>query len=93
MVDAATYLADLTGLGCEVEAWETTYLHVLTGPDPVFTWIAATGARPVLEALSGDVRDTFEREYKALLREAYPEQRFGTVLPFRRVFAVARKEG
>ena len=48
--DAATYLAELSGLGCHVDAWETTYLHVLTGPDPVFRWIAGTGARPVLQA-------------------------------------------
>ena len=32
--DAATYLADLTGLGCTVNAWETTYLHVLDRPGP-----------------------------------------------------------
>ena len=90
--DAATYLADLAGLGCVVDAWETTYLHVLTGPDPVFRWIAGTGARPVLQALGDLRRAAFEAEYKRRLRAAYPEQPFGTVLPFRRVFVVARKE-
>ena len=38
-------------LGLAVDAWETTYLHVLDGPDPVFRWISGTGARPVLQAL------------------------------------------
>ena len=33
--DAATYLDDLARIGRTVEA-ETTYLHVLTGPHPVF---------------------------------------------------------
>ncbi len=89
--DAATYLADLSGLGCRVDAWETTYLHVLTGPDPVFRWISGTGARPVLEALSDEQRPIFESEYAALLRAAYPRQPFGVVLPFRRVFVVAHK--
>ena len=89
--DAATYLGTLAGLGLEVDAWETTYLHVLDGPDPVFRWISGTGARPVLQALSDDQRPVFEAEYKALLREAYPEQPHGTVLPFRRTFAVAHK--
>jgi trans-aconitate 2-methyltransferase len=89
--DAATYLADLSQLGCRVDAWETTYLHVLPGPDPVFRWISGTGARPVLQALPDDRRDEFVREYKALLRAAYPDHDFGTVLPFRRVFVVARK--
>lgn len=90
--DASTYLSDLGGLGCRVDAWETTYLHVLTGPDPVFQWISGTGARPILQALSGEQRDDFVSEYSALLREAYPEQHVGTVLPFRRVFVVAQKE-
>lgn len=89
--DAATYLADLASLGCEVDAWETTYLHVLTGADPVFTWISGTGARPILQALSDEQREEFVPAYKAMLREAYPEQPHGTVLPFRRVFVVARR--
>ena len=88
---AATYLADLTGLGCVVNAWETTYLHVLDGPDPVFRWISGTGARPVLQALPDDRREEFVREYKSRLAAAYPEQPYGTLLPFRRVFVVARR--
>jgi trans-aconitate 2-methyltransferase len=87
---AETYLADLSGLGCKVQAWETTYLHVLDGPDPVFRWIAATGARPVLGALPGELRGSFEAAYKRSLIEAYPPRTYGTVLPFRRIFAVAQ---
>jgi trans-aconitate 2-methyltransferase len=89
--EPADYLADLTAAGCVVDAWETTYLHVLTGEDPVFTWVAATGARPVLAALPDDLREDFETAYKARLRDAYPEQPYGTVLPFRRIFVVAHK--
>lgn len=85
------YLADLTALGCSVEAWETTYLHVLTGPDPVFRWISGTGARPVLQALPDGLRDEFVTEYKQALTAAYPSQPFGTVLPFRRIFVVAHR--
>ena len=91
--DASTYLADLSALGCQVDAWVTTYLHVLTGDDPVLRWVSGTGARPVLRALSDEQRHVFEREYAALLRYAYPPQPYGTVLPFRRVFVVARKAG
>jgi trans-aconitate 2-methyltransferase len=91
--DPATYLADLSALGCRVDAWETTYLHVLTGPDPVFRWVSSTGARPVLQALPEKLRREFESEYKALLLEAYPMREFGTVLPFRRVFVVAQRAG
>lgn len=89
--DADTYLADLATLRCEVDAWETTYLHVLTGPDPVFRWISGTGARPVLQALSDAQREEFVAEYKPKLKQTYPAQGFGTVLPFRRIFVVAQK--
>jgi trans-aconitate 2-methyltransferase len=84
------YLEALLGLGCSVDAWETTYLHVLEGEDPVFTWISGTGARPVLQALPAGLRTEFEAEYKHLLRVAYPPGPQGTVLPFRRVFVVAQ---
>ena len=86
----AGYLEVLAGLGCTVDAWETTYLHVLTGPDPVFTWVSGTGARPTLQALPDDLRPAFEGEFKRRLRAAYPERDGRVVLPFRRIFVVAR---
>ncbi|MEU6993243.1 trans-aconitate 2-methyltransferase [Streptomyces sp. NPDC046465] len=87
------YLARLAELGCEVDAWETTYQHLLPGEDPVLDWVKGTGLRPVLTALADDPEATeaFLAEYRALLREAYPGTAHGTVFPFRRVFAVARK--
>ncbi|HET7349354.1 MAG TPA: methyltransferase domain-containing protein [Marmoricola sp.] len=91
--DAATYLDVLRDLGCEVDAWETTYLHVLTGEDPVFTWVSGTGARPTLEALPADLRRVFEADFKRRLRAAYPEHDGAVVLPFRRAFVVARRPG
>ena len=84
-----TYLEALAGLGCTVDAWETTYLHVLQGEDPVFTWVSATGARPTLEALPDGLQERFAEEFKARLRAAYPPRPYGTVLAFRRVFVVA----
>lgn len=87
-----TYLSDLSALGCVADVWETTYLHVLNGADPVFDWISGTGARPYLQALPTAQRETFVAEYKQLLREAYPPRSFGTVLPFRRIFVVAHKQ-
>jgi trans-aconitate 2-methyltransferase len=93
--DAATYLAALARLGCEVDAWETTYLHVLRGEDPVFTWVSGTGARPTLQALRAVdpvLGQRFEDEFRRRLRTAYPDTGHGVVLPFRRVFVVAHKE-
>jgi trans-aconitate 2-methyltransferase len=90
--DPAVYYDALTAAGCSVDVWETTYTHVLRGPDPVFTWVSGTGARPTLQALPDDLRPAFETEFKRRLAAAYPVRADGTVLlPFRRVFAVARR--
>ncbi|MBA3780799.1 MAG: trans-aconitate 2-methyltransferase [Nocardioides sp.] len=88
--DPETYVAALTALGCTVDAWETTYLHLLTGEDPVFTWVSGTSARPVLALLPDGLREEFVAEFKQRLRAAYPEHPYGVALPFRRVFAVAQ---
>jgi trans-aconitate 2-methyltransferase len=93
VAEPQTYLEVLAGLGCTVDAWETTYLHVLEGPDPVFTWVSGTGARPTLQALPDDLRGQFEEEFRSRLRAAYPEEQGAVVMPFRRVFVVARVSG
>lgn len=87
------YLTRLTDLGCETEAWETTYIQLLHGEDPVLDWVKGTALRPVLTALAGDesAREEFLAQYRDLLRKAYPPGPHGTVFPFRRIFAVARK--
>ena len=88
--DPVVYLEALQRLGCAVDAWETTYLHVLEGEDPVFTWVSGTGARPTLQALPDDLRPGFEEEFKRRLRAAYPARDGRVVLPFRRIFVVAQ---
>jgi trans-aconitate 2-methyltransferase len=90
VLDPTQYFDLLAARGCTVDAWETTYLHLLHGPDPVLEWVKGTALRPVLTALSGEERDAFVAEYTARLREAYPARAFGTVFPFRRLFVVAQ---
>ncbi|WP_121747484.1 trans-aconitate 2-methyltransferase [Streptomyces sp. E2N166] len=89
------YLAHLTAAGCTADVWETTYVHLLPGEDAVLDWMKGTGLRPVLTALDDDPEacDAFVEEYRNVLRAAYPAGAHGTPFPFRRVFAVARKEG
>jgi trans-aconitate 2-methyltransferase len=84
------YLALLAGTGCEVDAWETTYLHVLHGEDAVVDWYQGSGLRPVLAALPPAPAQEFLAEYRERIGAAYPPAPYGTVLPFRRVFVVAR---
>ncbi len=94
--EPATYLRYLARLGCDVDAWETTYLHVLdpSGEDenPVLGWVTATALRPVLDILTDpEERASFVTPYAEQLAEAYPRSSVGVLFPFRRVFAVARK--
>jgi len=86
------YLELFTKWGMRVDAWETTYMHVLTGENAVLEWVKGTALRPVLAALSIPERNEFCSEYSALLREAYPARDFGTVFPFRRIFVIAHRE-
>ena len=80
--------------GWVVDAWETTYTHLLRGPDPVLEWVRGTGLRPVLAALPADRVEAFEAEYSMLLRQAYPARGDGlTPFDFRRVFCVAHRPG
>ena len=87
----AEYAALLLDAGLHADVWETTYLHVLAGRDPVLEWMRGTGLRPVLAALSPEEASRFEAAYAQLLREAYPATHGGTVFPFRRVFCVGHK--
>lgn len=85
-----TYWRILADAGCRVDAWETSYLHVLAGENPVLDWVRGTGLRPVLAAL-GPEGAAFEEQYAARLREAYPATQHGTVFAFLRRFVVAWK--
>ena len=92
VLDPVGYLDVLTGAGLACDAWETSYLHVLSGADPVLGWVRSTALRPVLGLLPEDDAVRFTAEYAAALRDAYPRRPDGsTVLPFRRVFAVANR--
>jgi Trans-aconitate methyltransferase len=96
--EPAAYIELLAGLGCEVDAWETTYQHILDPAgdqrEPVLEWTKGTALLPVFDVLKGEgERADFVAAYgKALLR-AYPRKPFGTVFAFRRIFAVAHKNG
>ncbi|WP_211301502.1 trans-aconitate 2-methyltransferase [Murinocardiopsis flavida] len=89
--DPAGYARLLVDADCTADVWETTYVHLLNGENPVLQWVRATGLRPVLDALDADAAADFEAEYAALLRDAYPAGPHGTLFPFRRVFCVGRK--
>lgn len=77
----------------EVDVWSTTYLHALTGPDPVLEWMKGTALRPYLEALEPTPwRDAYLQALGRRLAEVFPARPDGTtLLPFPRLFLVARR--
>ncbi|MFL6145515.1 MAG: trans-aconitate 2-methyltransferase [Labedaea sp.] len=91
VLDPAGYAAALSDAGCTVDAWETTYLQELTGPDAVLEWITGTALRPIRSTLTDAQWAEFRTDLAPRLRAAYPRRPDGTTwFPFRRVFAVAR---
>ncbi|MFD0784431.1 trans-aconitate 2-methyltransferase, partial [Micromonospora azadirachtae] len=91
--DPADYAALLTGAGCRVDAWETTYVHLLPAEvdaaHPVLSWMEGTALRPVRAALSPGRWEDFSAELEVRLAEAYPSRLGQVYFPFRRVFVVA----
>lgn len=85
------YLDELAGRGLDVTAWQTTYLHLLDGEDPVLAWVLGTTLRPILERLPESHHLAFLAQYGALLRDAYPPRDGRTTFPFTRTFVVAVK--
>lgn len=80
----------LASLSARLEVWETEYLHVLEGADPVLEWVSGTALRPLMAALEGPARSAFGAAVRERLAIAYPPEPDGTTLfPFRRLFIVA----
>ncbi|MDM4718401.1 trans-aconitate 2-methyltransferase [Micromonospora sp. WMMA1363] len=92
--DAAGYAQLLTAAGCAVDAWETTYVHLLPAPvdtdHPVLSWLEGTALRPIRAALPAADWSDFRAELGVRLAEAYPVRQGQVYFPFRRVFFVAR---
>jgi trans-aconitate 2-methyltransferase len=89
--DPADYVELLARPGYAVDAWETSYLHVLPGENPVLEWTKGTTLRPVLAALDEEQAAAFVGEYAKRLTEVYEPRPFGTIFPFRRVFTVLHR--
>lgn len=82
----------LAPLSQSIDIWETEYLQVLHGADPVKEWTKGTWLKQFLERLEADERVAFEDDYAARVRAAYPPRADGsTLFPFRRLFIVMRR--
>ena len=74
-----------------IDIWETEYLQVLSGDNAVLEWVKGSALVPVRDTLPADEYAAFTARYGDKLREVYPRRSDGsTLLPFRRLFIVAR---
>lgn len=90
--DAKSYYELLSQQFGRVDIWETEYLHVLEGKNPVAAWTKGTLLRPFLSALTGEQCQRFETEYRRRILKAYPpDVDDKTVFLFKRLFILATK--
>jgi trans-aconitate 2-methyltransferase len=83
------YARLLQDLGFVVNAWETTYLHVLSGENPVLEWFQGTGLRPLLARLDAASAEQFRADLATRFRALYPPRHGTTLFPMPRLFFVA----
>jgi trans-aconitate 2-methyltransferase len=89
--EPAFYYGLLAPHAATLDMWETEYLQVMEGDNPVKEWTKGTWLRPLLAALEEPERSRFEAHYAELVARAYPRRPDGrTLFPFRRLFIVAR---
>jgi len=77
-----------------LDIWETEYLQVLSGDNPVKEWTKGTWLSPLLDALEEPQRSRFEAAYAERVAAIYRPRSDGmTLFPFRRLFMIATAPG
>ena len=90
VAEPAVYYDLLAPRAASLDIWETEYLQVLDGANPVKEWTKGTWLSPLLAALDEPERSRFEAAYGERVAAAYPPRRDGkTLFPFRRMFLIA----
>lgn len=94
-VEAPAFYHDLLApFSRSIDIWETEYLQVLEGDNPVKEWTKGTWLTRYLDVLEGEEKVAFEAAYGARVATAYPKNAAGqTLFPFRRLFMVAQRHG
>jgi trans-aconitate 2-methyltransferase len=78
--------------GCQVDIWQTTYVHALAGHDAIVEWFKSTGLKPYIDPLPADEREAFLALYREKIAKAYPLEPDGKVLlRFPRLFILATR--
>ncbi len=86
----ADYYRMLMPLASQLDIWDTRYLQVVEGADPVLRWIKGTALVPIMAELNESEASRFLAVLKERLAAHYPQESNGlTLFPFARRFIVA----
>lgn len=92
ILSAQAYYDLLSKAGCQVDIWRTTYFHVLPSTQAIVDWLITTGLRRFVNHLDSVQQEAYLDRYYNLLKINYKEQQDGSIImPFPRLFIVARK--
>jgi trans-aconitate 2-methyltransferase len=92
ILEPGQYWDILRPIAASLDIWETIYLHALSGENAAVQWASGTSLRPFLDPLPEGLREAFLAAYTAAVAPHYPRGADGTtLLPFRRLFIVARR--
>ena len=92
VAEPSFYYDLLSPLSSSIDMWETTYMHILEGDDPIVEWTKGTMLRPLLDHLTEKEAFSFIASYAKKVAKAYPHRTDGkTVFPFKRLFILATK--
>src|SRR5262249_22464655 len=76
-----------------LDIWRTTYMHALTGAKAVMGRASGSSLKAFLDRLPDERKDAFRQAYAEAAKPHYPQRADRTtLLPFHRLFIVARKE-
>jgi trans-aconitate 2-methyltransferase len=93
VMEPGFYHSLLAPLSQNIDIWETEYLQVLEGENPVKEWTKGTWLTRYLDVLQGPDKAAFEAAYGERVAKAYPRNAQGqTLFPFRRLFMVAQRK-
>ena len=88
--EPAFYRNLLVGQAASLDIWETEYLQVLDGENPVFEYTKGSQLNRFVDVLQEPEHSRFEQQYRELVARAYPPEADGrTLFPFRRQFILA----